>query len=252
MLHSACRTRHCFAVEIDPTLRRFLGDAFRPDRLGVDVCSIDPNELPPVDIVSGGFPCQPFSSAGKGAGFLDARSSPFHAIVRYLHAARPLVYILENVVGLLSHEGGATWSVVLEALEAVPGYALHHRILDASDFGVAQSRRRVYIVGIRTDGLTSPLAWPSTTARPLFWELLELHVRGGPADRADLAPASARTLASTLHRLELAGADPACEPWVVDLDCSLSRVHPMLARAPCLLRSHRRGSWVTCLSRRLL
>lgn len=111
-----------------------------------DATKIDPDTMPEFDLLCAGFPCQSFSIAGKRKGFLDPRGTMFFEIARVVRARRPSYLLLENVPGLLSHDGGRTFAAILDTLCHL-GYSVEWQVLNSKDFGVPQSRRRVYIVG---------------------------------------------------------------------------------------------------------
>lgn len=112
-----------------------------------DARTIDPAALPDIDLICGGFPCQSFSIAGKRRGFADdARGTLFFEIARLAAAKRPAFLLLENVPGLLSHDGCQTFATILSTLDEL-GYDVAWQMLNSKDFGVPQSRKRVYIVG---------------------------------------------------------------------------------------------------------
>lgn len=113
-----------------------------------DINEINPNEIPDHDILLAGFPCQPFSIAGKGLGFADTRGTLFFNIESILEKKRPQSFLLENVKRLTSHDNGQTLGVILEKLNAL-GYTVYHRVLNALDFGLPQKRERIYIVGFK-------------------------------------------------------------------------------------------------------
>lgn len=113
-----------------------------------DVTAIKEKNLPDFDLLVGGFPCQSFSIAGKRKGFNDPRGQMFYHIERILRAKQPARFVLENVTGLLSHDGGRTFKIIIAALAAL-GYRVEWRVLNSKDFGVPQHRERVYIVGHR-------------------------------------------------------------------------------------------------------
>ena len=100
----------------------------------------------PVDLICGGFPCQDLSLAGKRTGLAGERSGLFFELARIINEARPRWIILENVPGLLSSKGGEDMQTVCETLVEF-GYSVAYRVLDSQNFGVAQRRRRMYIVG---------------------------------------------------------------------------------------------------------
>jgi len=111
-----------------------------------DATTIKAEEMPDFDLLCAGFPCQSFSLAGKRRGFQDARGTLFFDIARILKAKQPAFFILENVPGLLSHDEGRTFTVILNTLSEL-GYGVEWQVLNSKCFGVPQSRKRVYIVG---------------------------------------------------------------------------------------------------------
>lgn len=99
-----------------------------------------------VDIICGGFPCQAFSIAGNRRGFEDTRGTLFFEIARFASILRPQYLFLENVKGLLNHDGGATFETILGALDEL-GYNMEWQMLNSKNFGVPQNRERVFIIG---------------------------------------------------------------------------------------------------------
>ena len=111
-----------------------------------DARKINPYDLPHIDLICGGFPCQAFSIAGRRGGFEDSRGTLFFEIARIAAVKRPSYLLLENVPGLLSHDGGRTFATILGTLSDL-GYDVTWEVLNSKDFGVPQSRKRVYIIG---------------------------------------------------------------------------------------------------------
>jgi len=99
-----------------------------------------------VDIICGGFPCQAFSIAGNRRGFEDTRGSLFFEIARFASIIRPRLLFLENVKGLLNHDGGATFETIISTLDEL-GYNVEWQVLNSKNFGVPQNRERVFIIG---------------------------------------------------------------------------------------------------------
>ena len=99
-----------------------------------------------VDIICGGFPCQAFSIAGNRRGFEDTRGTLFFEIARFASILRPKYLFLENVKGLLNHDGGATFETILGALDEL-GYNVEWENINSKNFGVPQNRERVFIIG---------------------------------------------------------------------------------------------------------
>lgn len=115
-----------------------------------DITKIHEKDIPGHDILCAGFPCQAFSISGKRLGFEDSRGTLFFDIARIAREKRPKIMFLENVRNLARHDGGKTLAVIKNTLEET-GYDVFHKVLDASKFGVPQSRKRIYIVCFRKD-----------------------------------------------------------------------------------------------------
>lgn len=114
-----------------------------------DIREVNESEIPDVDIICGGFPCQPFSTAGKREGIEDkkGRGTMFFEILRIIKAKKPRVIFLENVKGLLSNNKGDTFKLFLELLNEA-GYHVKYKLMNASEYGnIPQNRERVYFVG---------------------------------------------------------------------------------------------------------
>lgn len=105
------------------------------------------NDIPKHDVLLAGFPCQPFSLMGKQKGFDDERGTLFFTIEEILVKHKPKIIILENVKNLLTHNKGKTLNKMLNILTNKLGYDIHYKILNTSDYGIPQTRRRLFIVG---------------------------------------------------------------------------------------------------------
>ena len=114
-----------------------------------DINNVLSEDVPDVDVIVGGFPCQAFSVAGYRRGFEDERGEIFFQLARIIKAKLPRVIFIENVKNLLSHDKGKTFSIIKTSLEDY-GYKLKVNILNASEYGnIPQNRERIYIVGFR-------------------------------------------------------------------------------------------------------
>jgi len=114
-----------------------------------DVTKLDIKEIPDFDILCAGFPCQPFSIAGHRKGFADTRGTLFFDIERIISAKKPKAFILENVKGLVNHDKGKTFKIILDTLEKKLNYKVFYKVLNSKDFGVPQNRERIYIIGFK-------------------------------------------------------------------------------------------------------
>lgn len=146
-----------FSSEIKP----YAVDVFKQnhpnENISGDITKIEAKEIPDFDFLLAGFPCQAFSAAGKRLGFEDTRGSLFFEVERIIKEKCPLGFVLENVEGLVNHDKknpkdkiGRTLSVILEHLELL-GYQINWKVLNAKDFGVPQERKRIYIVGTKSE-----------------------------------------------------------------------------------------------------
>lgn len=104
-----------------------------------------------IDLFVGGAPCQAFSLRGKHGGFEDTRGTLFREFARVVIECQPKVFIFENVKGMLSHDKGHTWKVIKETFEKDCGYDVYYQVLNARDYGVPQSRERIYCIGFRRE-----------------------------------------------------------------------------------------------------
>jgi DNA (cytosine-5)-methyltransferase 1 len=137
-----------------------------------DVTKIDPATFPYVDIFCAGFPCQPFSIAGNRMGFDDPRGEIFFKLAKLIEVSQPKTVFLENVTNLMKIEKGAVMRDILSILDKI-GYNVTYEILDSADFGVAQARKRVYIVGKRKDLGSMPFIFTrKTSAKKSFKSIL--------------------------------------------------------------------------------
>lgn len=142
--------------EIKPYAVKTLKHNFKHHFFAGDIFEIKNEFIPDFDFLLGGFPCQPFSSGGKRQGFLDTRGTLFFEMERILRDKKPYGFILENVEGLVKHdlenkndEIGRTLSTILHTLENDLGYKVSWRVFDSIEFGLPQSRKRIFIVGTK-------------------------------------------------------------------------------------------------------
>lgn len=138
-----------WANDIDPKCCLVYRSHFGADSIVCDGIETAKTSIPHHDLLTGGFPCQPFSAAGKKEGVRDRlRGTLFAEIVHVLEKRQPAYFILENVKRLLTMEEGLHFKTILQSLTGA-GYGLEWRLLNAKDFGLAQNRERVFIVGRR-------------------------------------------------------------------------------------------------------
>jgi DNA (cytosine-5)-methyltransferase 1 len=156
-----------------------------------DITKIKAEKLPDFDFLCGGFPCQSFSIAGKRRGFEDTRGTLFFDIARILKAKKPRLLLLENVKGLLSHDGGKTFRTIIATLAEL-GYDLQWQVLNSKNFGVPQNRERVFIIG-HLRGTSRPQVFPIAESNS---RNLEQIIGGGQGNRVYSTGGISVTLAS--------------------------------------------------------
>ncbi len=152
-----CGARCVFASEWDEFARRTYEHNFRkmsPELFekglfAGDITKVNAIQIPDFDILTGGFPCQPFSQAGLKKGFNETRGTLFFDIARILKEKQPKAFFIENVRGLLNHDDGKTFATIKNVIEQDLGYSFFYKIIFASDFGVPQHRPRLFMVGFK-------------------------------------------------------------------------------------------------------
>lgn len=114
-----------------------------------DITTVLPRSIPDFDIITGGFPCQPFSQAGLKKGFSETRGTLFFDIANIMKEKQPKAFFLENVRGLLTHDSGRTFATIQRVLTEELGYSFFYKVVKASDYGVPQHRPRLFMVGFK-------------------------------------------------------------------------------------------------------
>ena len=162
-----------------------------------------------IDMLVGGSPCQAFSAVGAKYGLNDTRGTLFYEFARIVQETQPRVFIYENVRGLLAHDNGHTWKVMNDVLQSLNYRIVEPQILNASDYGIPQSRRRVFVVGIRNDIKCKDFKYPQPVelkytmqdfledncayghfkSDPVTGELIIEKVKGKPDPKFTLTPA---------------------------------------------------------------
>jgi DNA (cytosine-5)-methyltransferase 1 len=140
-----------FANDIEPKSKEIYDKNTECCKLTLnDITTIEPSDVPKHDIMTAGFPCQPFSIAGQQKGFQDERSNIFWSLCRMIEFHRPKCVVLENVKNLVSHDNKRTFKIIVESLENL-NYDVSYKILNTADFGIPQHRERIYIICLRRD-----------------------------------------------------------------------------------------------------
>lgn len=143
--------RCVFTSEWDKDAQATYSANWPGEKIAGDITKVVPSEIPDFDILCGGFPCQPFSMIGKRQGFRHpTQGTLFFNVKEILEVKQPRAFFLENVPGLVTHDGGNTFKVIMDTLDELE-YNVWFGILDAADFGVPQHRKRAFFVGFKKD-----------------------------------------------------------------------------------------------------
>lgn len=145
---SVCVYKNEIDLKCDATYYSNFGEHFNSR----DIFDVNSQELPEMDVLCSGFPCQPFSIAGKQKGFEDDRGKIIHKLLDIINHKKPKVVFLENVANLKRHQNGDTLAFIVSELNRF-GYSVHEKIIDSAEFGVPQSRPRLYIVAFNNEKL---------------------------------------------------------------------------------------------------
>lgn len=231
-------TQCVFTSEIKPYAVDVLKQNHPGEAIAGDITQVPSSQIPDFDVLLGGFPCQAFSSAGKRMGFADTRGTLFFEVERILKEKKPKGFILENVEGLENHDGGNTLRVIIGHLTDL-GYHVNYRVLNSKHFGVAQERKRIYIVGTR-NGKVSLQGFPQCKA--LLADVLET---GKPTSQSKFA----RLLLSkfTVEQLygksikDKRGGDTNIHSWDLEMKGPVSTEQKLLLNE--MLKERRKKKW---------
>ena len=146
-----------FSSDFDADAQEMYASYFGETPVG-DITKVEAEEIPDHDLLFAGFPCQAFSIMGQSKGFEDTRGTLFFDVARILSFHKPKAFVLENVRGLVGHDGGRTLKTIMATLDEL-NYVAEYRVLNALDYGLPQKRERVLIVGFRRE-ITHGFEWP--------------------------------------------------------------------------------------------
>jgi len=252
--------KHVFSCDTDKACKMQITTNFPEAKFFDDLMTRDnySKDTPAADLYIAGFPCQPFSAAGKGRGLQDARGTVFFGCKSYIEAKKPRMFILENVKAILSNDEGRTWELIWSTLTSLHNGAYHveYRVLDTQEHGVPQSRPRVYIVGILKAFLPrgfTTLPWPE----PL--PLLSIEPLLDPIQRRptmkDLPPRYPKTpyngAREVLQQLQQEKQAPFSTTYLIDVDASARYRTYMDDKVMCMTKSRPCGFWISSRGRRM-
>ena len=161
-----------FACDINKHAKKSFLANYNTENWYDDIRTRDHSKTPYCDLYVAGFPCQAFSVAGKREGFNDPRGTLFFDLFQYIKLKRPKYFILENVKGLVRHDKGNTFEVIMDSLESL-NYTIYHKVLNTKNYGIPQNRERIFIVGFRD---SHTFEWPETKITEPIEKFLDVRV----------------------------------------------------------------------------
>ena len=253
LLNLRVNFEHTFASDNDKECQRTL-DANWPDikECYSDLTSRDNTRAPPVDLYMAGFPCQPFSRAGKQEGFADSkgRGTIFFHILEYINEQKPQVFILENVKAITTIDNGSCLKTILRLLQSAADgmYKISHEILNTCHHGLPHSRPRWYCVGIKRSLLSRPFQFPTPLRNCMSINDLMDDL---PKEKIPRTAHVASNIRNALAHVRKLGENPQSEPYVVDVDASDRKSQVIKNLSPCITRSRCDGHWLLHRQRRM-
>jgi DNA (cytosine-5)-methyltransferase 1 len=240
------KVTNVFATDIDLHVREML-DANHDIKDIYDSASNRPSTY--TDIYFAGFPCQSFSTAGVRRGFDDIRGTVFFDIFNHLTKTQPKIVILENVKGLLTHDGGATFATILYYLESLGCYNMHHHILSPHTHGNwPQYRPRVFIVCIHKKVQKGAFHFPAEIELTnKISDIVDLNIIG---DLSALTDFEYNNLQEHQHTMQGKGVNIMDDYYILDIGASVAFGKPRLEVSPTL-KASRSNYFVTKLKRKL-
>jgi DNA (cytosine-5)-methyltransferase 1 len=251
---------HCFACDINTASKTIIYNNCRPKVWYPDCFARDNSatSTPSVDIYVAGFPCQPYSLAGKNNGMADSRADVFLGVLDYIRQRQPTIYVLENVKNLISKTHKAVFDRILTALMSIKDssdnilYDVHWRVYNSQDFGVPQHRDRVYFVGIRHSAITKRMRnasfiehvlssrKPAPPIRQFLGKCKSDRKTVEARIKSDINRFSAtakRNLGKAMKEVNAAHLDPSKADIVVDLGNGHERINMVHNICPTITRT---------------
>lgn len=156
---------HVFSSEIDPYAIKFIKANYNPTILYGDIKKRDVSTIPDINLYVAGFSCQPYSLANKFKTPIDPRLNLYESCVDVIFEKQPSCFLLENVQTLTTLNGGSYFRDILKQLSKKDEqgneiYEIHHKIMNSKDYGIPQSRKRLYIIGLKKDIIKKPFEFP--------------------------------------------------------------------------------------------
>ena len=263
--------QHSFSCDNDIKVCESIKSSFSPKTLYTEITERDHSKTPAVDLYVAGFPCQPFSMAGKKQGFEDekGRGIIFWHILDYIEKQKPKVFTLENVKGLVTLQNGKYMKQILKALQSISSpksktnknetaetqseslYNIYHQVMNTKDHGIPQNRARWYCVGIlkKLDDKCG-FEFPQSIATKPISTFLDSQNDLEPDSPPESSQLAKQNVQRATEQIKENGGDPKTETFIIDCDASTQKMKWIKELSPCITRSRNHGHWITNLDRR--
>ena len=232
---------HIFSCDNDPDVKISHDANYNPKIYFTDITTRNHKKLPHIDLYVAGFPCQSFSLLGKRAGFNDPiKGTIFFECFETIKACKPKIFILENVKGLINHDSGNTFEIIINTLKTLKNYNIYYDIYNTLDYGLPQNRERLYIVGLNREYFNK-YNKPETIPLELYVTDIINDSITNNSSYGELTPHKINILKDLKKTKKI---DNLNNPWCVNLNVSsYLRTNPMYDICPCLLA----GSGGNCI-----
>ena len=250
--------RHAFSIERSPACRTFIRANIKvpESQLHPDVTSINVKKLPYCDLYLAGFPCQPFSAAGKQQGQLDHRGNMFRYCRQYIAHHKPKAFVLENVAPLKeAPKFQSTFQAIMGSLRRLGCYDIHEQVLNTNENGLPQNRRRLYICGVLdTTKQSTMFEFPAPVPGLALTDILDMTDCRSQTSLPSTATGARNMAQGYADAFENYGINPLTRMIIVDIGTGPSRkTHWVLDHVPCITcsRGGAQNFWISTLSRKI-
>ena len=222
---------HVFSCDNDPLIKENILHQFEPKYYYDDILKRDNSKLKDIDIYFCGFPCQSFSTAGKREGFEKPNDEGiiFFSCWDLIKKKNPKIFVLENVKGLITHEKGETFEIILEQLEKLKKYNIFYEVLNTCDYNLPQRRERIFIVGIRKDIQKKEFNFPKPMK--LTNNLDDILLDKKKYKKDILTPARKEVVKNKKKKYNI----KPNENWIINLNASFPYATTLKDLSPCLI-----------------
>jgi len=223
--------KHIFSCDNDKHVIENIKGNYNPEIIYEDIFNRDYKTLPKLDGYIAGFPCQTFSTLGKRAGFNEINGTIFFCCYKAIKYTKPKFFILENVKGLLNHNKGNTFKVILDKLDKLKDYNIYWKLYNTKDYGIPQNRERIYIIGIKKK-YDHNFKYPEPIKLEVF--VKDILIKGPVDNKFGYLTEHKTNLLQNLIKSNK--IDTFKKDWSVNLNVSnYKRCGQMLKICPCLL-----------------